>query len=84
MMNVRRELEQAYHYDYVIIHQDWSVVPDALNIASEEVYAIIRANRGDPDAQTTAEACREANRRDFLDGLTAELRAKTIEINKEG
>lgn len=81
--NVRCELEQAYHYDYVIIHQDWGVVPDALNIAAEEVYAIIRANRGDADAQRIADTCRESGRRDFLDSLTAELRTKAVKLEQE-
>jgi len=43
--NVARECATAYHYDYIIIHQDWSVKPDALEAAAEEVYAIITAGR---------------------------------------
>ena len=62
--NVAGEVATAYSYNYVIIHQDWSVVPDALDIAVEEVYSIIRAKR-----------CEVKNRRDFLDQLSAELRA---------
>lgn len=62
--NVAGEVATAYSYNYVIIHQDWSVVPDALEIAVEEVYSIIRAKR-----------CEVKNRRDFLDQLSAELRA---------
>lgn len=73
--NVAGEVDQAYHYDYVIIHQDWSVVPDALQIAAEEVYAIIRASRGEADAAPIARDLEEPNRREFLDGLSAELRA---------
>ena len=61
--NVAGEVEQAYHYDYVIIHQDWSVVPDALDIAVEEVYSIIRARR-----------CATANRTGFLDDLMDSLK----------
>ena len=73
--NVRAELAQAYHYDYVIIHQDWGVVPDALQIAAEEVYTIIRAQRGEAEAMAAAEEMREANRREFLDELASELLA---------
>ena len=62
--NVAGEVATAYKYHYVIIHQDWSVVPDALDVAVEEVYSIIRAKR-----------CEVKNRRDFLDQLSAELRA---------
>lgn len=61
--NVAGEVEQAYHYDYVIIHQDWDVVPDALDIAVEEVYSIIRARR-----------CAISNRTAFLDDLMDSLR----------
>lgn len=61
--NVASEVEQAYHYDYVIIHQDWNDVPDALDIAVEEVYAIIRARR-----------CAISKRTKFLDDLTESLR----------
>ncbi len=73
--NVAGEVEQAYHYDYVIIHQDWSDVPDALQIAAEEVYAIIRAGRGEADAIAATEELKEENRREFLDKLASELRA---------
>ena len=73
--NVVGEVEEAYHYDYVIIHQDWGDVPDALQIAAEEVYTIIRASRGEADAESAAERCAEPNRREFLDRLAAELRA---------
>ena len=75
LSNVAGEVEQAYHYHYVIIHQDWSDVPNALQIAADEVYDIIRASRGDADAMDTARRCEEANRREFLDQLAAELRA---------
>ena len=43
--NVAGEVATAYTYDYVIIHQDWSDVPNALEIAADEVYAIISAKR---------------------------------------
>ena len=75
LANVAGEVDQAYHYHYVIIHQDWSVVNDALQIAAEEVYDIIRASRGDADAAERAKCCEEGNRREFLDKLAAELRA---------
>lgn len=73
--NVAGEVEQAYHYDYVIIHRDWSDVPDALQIAAEEVYTIIRAGRGEADAVAAVEELKEENRREFLDELASELRA---------
>ena len=75
LANVAGEVDQAYSYHYVIIHQDWSDVPNALEIAAEEVYDIIRASRGDADAGASAQACLEANRREFLDALAAGLRA---------
>ena len=62
--NVAGEVATAYKYHYVIIHQDWSDVPNALEIAADEVYSIISAKR-----------CEKANRCDFLDALTSELRA---------
>lgn len=62
--NVAGEVATAYKYHYVIIHQDWSDVPNALEIAADEVYSIINAKR-----------CEKENRRSFLDALTAELRA---------
>ena len=62
--NVAGEVAQAYKYHYVIIHQDWSDGPDALEIASDEVYGIISARR-----------CERASRKDFLDALSASLRA---------
>jgi len=62
--NVAGEVAQAYKYHYVIIHQDWSDVPYALEIASDEVYGIISARR-----------CERASREDFLDALSASLRA---------
>lgn len=43
--NVAREVSQAYRYDYLIVHQDWHEIPNALDIAIEEVYAIITAMR---------------------------------------
>jgi len=62
--NVAGEVATAYRYHYVIIHQDWSDVPNALDIAADEVYAIITARR-----------LELANRREFLDGLSRSLRA---------
>lgn len=62
--NVAGEVATAYKYHYVIIHQDWSIEPNALEIAADEVYSIISARR-----------CEKANRCDFLDELTRELRA---------
>lgn len=62
--NVASEVAAAYKYHYVIIHQDWSVVPNALEIAADEVYAIITARR-----------LEEVRQRAFLDALSAELRA---------
>ena len=62
--NVASEVATAYKYHYVIIHQDWSVVPNALEIAADEVYAIIVARRMEID-----------NRRDFLDHLSQSLKA---------
>lgn len=61
--NVAGEVATAYKYDYVIIHQDWSDVPNALEIAADEVYAIISAKR-----------CEEAHRTAFLDSLMAQLK----------
>lgn len=43
--NAAGEIQKAYFYDYLIIHQDWSVVENALDIAADEVYAIIWASR---------------------------------------
>ena len=62
--NVASEVATAYRYHYVIIHQDWGIVPNALEIATEEVYAIIAARRLELE-----------NRRDFLDALSASLKA---------
>ncbi len=60
--NVAGEVATAYKYHYVIIHQDWSDVPNALEIAAEEAYAVIAAKR-----------LEIGNRRDFLDQLSASL-----------
>ena len=60
--NVARECATAYKYHYIIIHQDWSVQPDALEVAAEEVYAIITARRRELGAN-----------RDFLDQLNRSL-----------
>ena len=62
--NVAKEVATAYQYHYVIIHQDWSVEPRALEIAAEEVYAVIASRRLELE-----------NRRDFLDALSASLKA---------
>ncbi len=56
------EIKQAYDYDYLIIHQDWSVVENALETAAEEVYAIIQASRLEVKRNIA-----------FLDGLTESL-----------
>ena len=62
--NVAGEVATAYKYHYVIIHQDWAIEPNALEIAAEEVYSIISAKR-----------CEKKERIGFLDQLSAELRA---------
>jgi guanylate kinase len=62
--NVARECATAYQYDYIIIHQDWSVKPNALEQAAEEVYDII-----------TAERRKLERNRAFLDQLNASLKA---------
>ena len=62
--NVASEVATAYKYHYVIIHQDWSDVPNALEIAADEVYAVIAAKRLELE-----------NRRAFLDELSASLKA---------
>ncbi len=61
--NVAGEVATAYKYDYVIIHQDWSDVPNALDIATDELYSVITAKRIEKN-----------NRRDFLDALTESLK----------
>ncbi len=58
--NVAKEVAQAPKYNYVIIHYDWSEVPDALSIAAEQVYAIISAKR-----------CEIGRRMDFINELSA-------------
>ena len=60
--NVAREVNTAYQYDYVIVHQDWDDVPDALQIAADELYAIITAKR-----------LEKKNRIGFLDELSRTL-----------
>ena len=62
--NVARECATAYKYHYIIIHQDWSVQPDALEVAAEEVYAMITARRRELEVN-----------RDFLDQLNRSLNA---------
>ncbi|MDD6883933.1 MAG: guanylate kinase [Eubacteriales bacterium] len=61
--NVANEVAQAYRYNYLIVHQDWNEVPDALNIAAEQVYAIISAKR-----------CETAAQMGFLNELSASLK----------
>ena len=62
--NVAGEIARAPEYHYTIIHYDWNEVPDALDNAVEEVYAIITARR------------RELQRnRAFLDHLNESLNA---------
>ena len=63
--NVASEVATAYKYHYVIIHQDWNDVPNALEIAAEEAYAVIAAKR-----------LEIGNRRAFLDHLNATLKAQ--------
>lgn len=60
--NVAKEVSTAYEYDYVIIHQDWADVPNALEIATDELYSIITAKR-----------LEKKNRIEFLDDLSASL-----------
>lgn len=60
--NVAREVATAYKYHYVIVHQDWHVEPNALEIAADEVYAIITARRLELE-----------NKKSFLDDLSASL-----------
>ena len=62
--NVAGEVAAAYKYHYVIIHQDWADVPNALEIAAEEAYAVILAKRLELE-----------NRKGFLDQLSASLKA---------
>ena len=62
--NVARECATAYRYHYIIIHQDWSVEPNALDIAVEQVYAVITARRRELEAN-----------RAFLDELNQSLKA---------
>ena len=60
---VAREVAQAYRYDYIVVHEDWDDVPDALDRAIEQVYAII----------TAARAKTKHNMR-FLNALSASLK----------
>lgn len=60
--NVAREVATAYKYHYVIVHQDWSVEPNALEIAADEVYSIITARRLELERNKS-----------FLDELSASL-----------
>ena len=62
--NVAKECATAYQYHYIIIHEDWSVLPNALEVAADEVYAIITAQR----------RTLERNRA-FLDHLNQSLKA---------
>lgn len=61
--NVAEEVAKAYKYQYVIVHQDWSIRPNALEIAAEDVYAIITACR-----------LERKNQMDFLNALSTSLR----------
>ena len=60
--NVAAEVATAYRYHYVIIHYDWSDVPNALEIAADQIYAIITARHRELESN-----------RDFLDSLSASL-----------
>ena len=62
--NGAKECATAYNYHYIIIHEDWSVRPNALEVAADEVYAIITAQRRTLDRN-----------RAFLDDLNASLKA---------
>lgn len=62
--NVAGEVDRAYDYPYIIIHRDWSEVPNALEIAADEVYAIMTAKQRELN-----------NNREFLDALRDSLRA---------
>ncbi len=61
--NVASEVEKAYKYHYIIIHQDWAIEPNALDIAVDELYAIITASRQETKGHL-----------DFLDALSASLK----------
>lgn len=61
--NVARECATAYKYHYIIIHEDRSIVPGALETAAEEVYAIILSKRRAIE-----------NNRAFLDELNRSLK----------
>lgn len=61
--NAAREIEQAYRYDYLIIHRDWDETPGALDTAIEESYAIITAMR-----------LKTGRNMRFLNGLSASLK----------
>lgn len=62
--NVAGEVDSAYNYPYIIIHRDWSEVPNALEIAADEVYAIMTAKQRELE-----------HNRNFLDALRESLRA---------
>ena len=64
LSNVARECATAYQYHYIIVHQDWAVEPNALDIAVEQVYAVITARRRELEAN-----------RAFLDELNRSLNA---------
>jgi guanylate kinase len=40
--NMRKEFSIAPTYDYIVINEDWNEVPNALDIAVEQVYNIIQ------------------------------------------
>jgi guanylate kinase len=65
LRNAGGEIKQAYGYDYLIIHQDWSIVENALEIAADETYAIMLAKR-----------LEVKRNRAFLDELTQSLTQK--------
>ncbi|MBQ6594922.1 MAG: guanylate kinase [Clostridia bacterium] len=70
--NVARELQTAYQYDYLVIHNDWNEVPDALQTAASEVYSVITSKRLEKEA-----------RRGFLDGLMKDLESFTGQKKEE-
>ena len=45
MAKAEKEMAVKDKFEHVIIHQDWSVVPDALDIAANELYDIIKETR---------------------------------------
>ena len=87
MNGVARELAEGHNYDYVIIHEDWNKIPDAMQIATNEIASIIIAKRAavpgnDIPADVAAKAneiakqCETKGRLDFLDARRAEAQAE--------